>query len=283
MTKLPRIARHGLVAPNVAWTLLFFLIPLGLIVVYSFGTEDLVTFSVTFGWTTRNYGVLTSSLYVHTLIRSLVLSVSTTALCAVIGFPFAYFLSRMSRRWQGIVLVAVIVPFWTSFLVRTYAWIILLQNNGPIEGVLQKIGLLQGHLNVLYTPKSVAIGIVYGYLPLMILPIYVALERIDPRILDAAADLGAPARSTFRRVVFPLGLPGLIAGTIIVGIPATGEYLIPEILGGGKTLMAGNILVDQFLNLGNYPLGSALAVGLMLVLLIAAFALRRAQPVESAT
>jgi spermidine/putrescine transport system permease protein len=281
---LSRLApRHFLALPSVAWTLLFFLAPLILIALYSFATEDLVTFQVSFGWTTENYGFLISSLYIHTLVRSLVLSAGTTLACALIGFPFAYVLSRASRRWQTVLLIAVIVPFWTSFLVRTYAWIVLLQNNGPIESFLRWLGLLDGHLNLLYTPVSIGIGIVYGYLPLMILPIYVALERIEPEVVDAASDLGATGWSTFKRVIFPLGLPGLIAGIIIVGIPATGEYVIPEILGGGKTLMVGNILVDQFLNLGNYPFGSAIAMALMVLLLVVAFVLRRAQPDVDAT
>jgi spermidine/putrescine transport system permease protein len=265
------------------WTLLFFFAPLILIAVYSFASENLVTFRVHFGWTTDNYRFLVSALYLRTLIRSLVLSIGTTLACALIGFPFAYFLSRVSRKWQTILLIAVIVPFWTSFLVRTYAWIVLLQNNGPIDSLLRWLGLVHGHMNVLYTPVSIAIGIVYGYLPLMILPIYVALERIDPQTLDAASDLGATGWSTFKRVIFPLGLPGLIAGIIIVGIPATGEYVIPEILGGGKTLMIGNILVDQFLNVGNYPIGAALAMTLMALLLIVIFLLRLAQPDEEPT
>jgi spermidine/putrescine transport system permease protein len=165
--------------------------------------------------------------------------------------------------------------------VRTYAWVDLLQNLGPVDRLARTLGL-NGHIDILYTPYSIGIGILYSYLPLMILPIYVSLERIDPALYDASADLGATPWRQFRRVVLPQAIPGLIAGIIIVGVPALGEYVIPEILGGGKTLMAGNILADQFLETGNYPFGSALAVSVMVVLLLFLFLLRRAQPATDA-
>jgi spermidine/putrescine transport system permease protein len=272
-----RFARLGLLAPTLAITLVCFVVPLGLITLYSFGSVNQVDFNVFFGWTTGNYRAFTSSLYVHTLARSVVLSVSTTLVCAVIGFAFAYFISRQGPQLQRLLLVAVIVPFWTSFIVRTYSWVDLLQNLGPIDRLARALGL-QGHIDILYTQYSIGIGILYSYLPLMILPIYVSLERIDPALFDAAQDLGATPWRQFRRVVLPMAVPGLIAGIIIVGVPALGEYVIPEILGGGKTLMAGNILADQFLQTGNYPFGSALAVSMMVVLMVLLFLLRRAQP-----
>jgi spermidine/putrescine transport system permease protein len=272
-----RLARLGLLLPTIAITAACFVVPLALIAVYSFGSINQVDFNVYFGWTTQNYRTFTSSLYVHTLLRSVALSVSTTLVCAVIGFTFAYFISRQEARVQRLLLVAVIVPFWTSFIVRTYSWVDLLQNLGPIDRFARALGL-HGHIDLLYTQYSIGIGILYSYLPLMILPIYVSLERIDPALFDAAEDLGATPWRQFRRVVLPLAVPGLIAGIIIVGVPALGEYVIPEILGGGKTLMAGNILADQFLQTGNYPFGSALAVSVMAVLLVFLFVLRRAQP-----
>ena len=191
------------------------------------------------------------------------LSLGATAACAVLGFALAYFISRQPPRAQRLLLVAVIVPFWTSFIVRTYSWVDLLQNLGPIDRLAGTLHLTDSHISILYTPTAIAIGIIYSYLPLMILPIYVSLERIDASIYNAAADLGATPWRQFRRVVLPLAMPGVIAGSIIVGIPALGEYVIPEILGGGKTLMMGNILANQFQNTGNYPFGSALAVTLM--------------------
>jgi ABC-type spermidine/putrescine transport system permease subunit I len=264
-------------------TLACFVIPLGLILVYSFGTEDLISFNVYFGWTTANYTAFASSLYVDTLVRSVALSLGTTLVCAVLGLSLAYFISRQSPRMQRLILAAVIVPFWTSFIVRTYSWVDLLQNLGPIDSLAHTLGLIapRSHIDLLYTPTAIGIGIVYSYLPLMILPIYVSLERIDPAIYDAGADLGATPWRQFRRIVLPLAMPGLIAGSIIVGVPAMGEYVVPEILGGGKTLMVGNIMANQFQETGNYPFGSALAVTLMALLLVFLLVLRRVQPLES--
>ena len=239
-----------------------------LVVVHSFGQMDLVTFEMRFTWTLQNYRDILDPIYFRTLLRSLGLSSSTTVLCAVVGLPFAYFLSRVGERWQRALLLLVIVPFWTSFVVRIYAMVNVLENGGPIDALAHDLHLVSGHINVLYTSKSIAIGMLYSYLPLMILPIYVALERIPPSVLDAAGDLGANGWELFRRVILPLAVPGLAAGAVIVGISATGEYVIPEILGGGKTLMLGNIVADQFLNVGNYPFGSAIAVSLLLVLML---------------
>lgn len=262
--------------PTAAWTLVFFVAPLALITVFSLGNENLVTFNINFGWTASNYSAFGSSLYLGTLLRSVALSAGTTLGCALLGFPLAYFITRQPAKVQRILLAGVIVPFWTSFLVRTYSWVNLLQNGGPVDNLAH--GLTGHHLEVLYTPTSIAIGIIYSYLPLMVLPIYVALERVNPDLYDAAADLGARPWRQFRRVVLPLARPGLIAGIIIVGVPAMGEYVIPEILGGGKTLMIGNIIVNEYLDVGNYPFGSALAVSLMAVLMVVLFALRRVQP-----
>jgi ABC-type spermidine/putrescine transport system permease subunit I len=279
------LTRHVLALPTFLVTVGCFVIPLALILVYSFASENLVSYNVFFGWTGANYKAFSSSLYVHTLVRSLILSIGTTLACAVLGLALAYFISRQGPRAQRILLAAVIVPFWTSFIVRTYAWVDLLQNFGPLDGLARWLGLIgaHSHIDLIYTPTAIAIGIIYSYLPLMVLPIYVSLERIDPAIYDAGADLGATPWRQFRRLVLPLAAPGLAAGSIIVGIPALGEYVIPEILGGGKTLMVGNIIANQFQDTGNYPFGSALAVTLMVLLLIMLFAIRRFRPLEDPT
>jgi spermidine/putrescine transport system permease protein len=265
--------------PTVLVTVVCFLVPLGLILVYSFGSENLISFNVDFGWTTANYRAFGTSLYLNTLVRSVALSVGTTAACGLLGLALAYFISRQGPLVQRLLLAAVIIPFWTSFIVRTYSWVDVLQNDGVLDNLVHKLGILGpgSHINLLYTPYSIGIGIVYSYLPLMILPIYVSLERIDPAIYNAGADLGATPWRQFRRIVLPLARPGLIAGSIIVGVPAMGEYVIPEILGGGKTLMVGNIIANQFQDTGNYPFGSALSVTLMVVLMIVLFFLRRYQ------
>jgi spermidine/putrescine transport system permease protein len=169
------------------------------------------------------------------------------------------------------------VPFWTSFLIRTYAWVNILQNQGPLDRLLRGVGLIDGPLNVLYSPLAIGIGIVFAYLPLMVLPVYVALERRDPAVIEAAADLGSHGWGLMWRVVVPLAGPGLVAGSVLVGIPAMGEVVIPEILGGGKTLMLGNVIGTQFLVVGDLSLGSAMAMCLMgaVALVLAAQALLR--------
>lgn len=275
-----RLGRHLLVTPDLAWTLVFFLIPFGLIVVYSFGTFDVVLYRVTFGWTLANYADLTDALYMGAFVRSLVLSAATVGGCLLVGYPLAYFISAQRAGWQRVLLALVVVPFWSSFIVRTYAMTNILENDGPLDDLARLAGLTSGHLNVLYSNKAIAIGLVYSYLPTMVLPIYVALERLERTVVEAAGDLGANGFRTFWRVVFPLSLPGVIAGCLITGIPAVGEFVVPDILGGGKTLMIGNIVTDQYLSVGNIPFGSAIAVALMLVLgIVLAAAARRIRTV----
>jgi spermidine/putrescine transport system permease protein len=166
------------------------------------------------------------------------------------------------------------VPFWTSFVVRTYGVFNVIGDRGPLQQLLKGLGLVDGDIHLLFTPLGVGIGLVYTYLPLMILPLYVALERIDPALLEAANDLGARPWRTLMRVIVPLALPGIIAGCILVGIPATGEYVIPQILGGGKTLMVGNVVADQFLEIGNFPFGAALAMVLTAIVMAVLLVMR---------
>lgn len=289
-TDTPRRARWRafppralLVVPSLVWFGTFFIAPLVLVVVHSFGRMDLVTFEMRFGWTLQNYRNILDPIYFKTLLRSLALSTSTTILCALVGLPLAYFISRQEERWQRVLLLLVIVPFWTSFVVRIYAMVNALENAGPIDNLAKNLHLVSGHIDVLYTSKAVAIGMLYSYLPLMVLPIYVALERIHPAVLDAASDLGANGWELFRRVILPLAVPGIAAGAVIVGISATGEYVIPEILGGGKTLMLGNVIADQFLNVGDYPFGSAIAVALLAVLMVLLVLGRGSRRIEALT
>jgi spermidine/putrescine transport system permease protein len=272
--RLSRLAHHLLALPSVGWTLLFFLAPLGLLLLYSFGTQNLLTFQVQFGWTTSNYTGIFQSLYIKPILRSFELSLFATLACLLIGFPVAYTIARARRRNQAILLLMVMIPFWTSFVVRTYGIFNLISDNGPLYQLLHAIGLVHGYVHILFTPVGVGIGIVYSYLPLMVLPLFVSLERIDPALLEAAHDLGATPTRTFRRVILPLAMPGIFAGCILVAIPATGEYVIPVILGGGKTLMFGNVVSDQFLNLGDYPFGAAMSVALTFALLIVLMVLR---------
>jgi spermidine/putrescine transport system permease protein len=281
MVSRDRLLRGALALPTAAYVAAFFVVPLVVIVVYSFARVSLVTFDISFDWNLDNYRRIHDPLYFDTLTRSVVLSVGATVGCLLLGFPLAYFISRQPRHWQRVLLVFVIVPFWTSFIVRTYATVNLLEQHGPLADLLRALHVIHGPLTILYTPKAVAIGIIYSYLPLMVLPIYVALERIDDELLAAAADLGASPQRVFRRVTLPLALPGVAVGCVIVGIPAMGEYVIPEILGGGKTLMLGNVITDQFLSVGDIPFGSAIAVVLMALMAVVLLATRRFTRVEA--
>lgn len=275
-------ARGLLVLPTLLWMLVFFAVPLGMVIVYSFASISLITYDISFGWTFSNYRQIHDPLYFDTLTRSLFLSAATTFGCLLLGFPLAYFISRQPRRAQRLLLVFVIIPFWSSFIVRTYAIVNLIDNGGPLQDMLHALRITSGPLDILYTPKGIAVGIIYAYLPLMVLPIYVSLERIDYALIDAAGDLGANARRTFRRVTVPLAMPGVVVGCIIVGIPALGEYVIPSILGGDKTLMLGNVITDQYLAVGDIPFGSAIAVSLMAVMAAVLFLARLAQRSEPA-
>lgn len=281
----PSNARAALLLPAATWTALFFLLPLGLLVLYAFGQINIITFEVRWGWTLENFTRIADSLYLQPIGRSLLLSTVSTLLCLLLGFPVALWISRLSGWRQTAALLAVMIPFWSSFVVRTYALVNMLGDGGPLANVLSAIGLTSSAPGILYSPQAIAIGILYTYLPLMILPLYVALERIDPRVMEAASDLGATRWRTFRRVILPLAAPGIVAGCILVGIPATGEYVIPAILGGGKTLMIGNVIADEFLKVGDYPFGSALATTLMVVLtavlLLARSRLRRYEELAS--
>jgi ABC-type spermidine/putrescine transport system permease subunit I len=268
-------ARHGLSVPAFGWTALFFIAPLVILVVYSFGQINFFTLQLHWGWTTENYSQIGQSLYRDAIARSLGLSFAATGSCLVVGYPLAYWISRQPPRRQRLWLLVLIIPFWSSFLVRTYAIGSLLANGGPLESALHTTGLLSGPLNVQYSSLAVGIGIVYSYLPLMVLPLYVALERLDPLLDQSASDLGARPWRVFWRVRLPLSAPGIIAGCILVGIPASGEYVIPTILGGGKTLMYGNLVSTQFLEVGNFPFGSALAVTLMAGVTVFALVARR--------
>jgi ABC-type spermidine/putrescine transport system permease subunit I len=269
-----RAPAWGLVVPSYGWTLVFFGVPLILLVAYSVGQIDIITFRVDWGWTLDSYRRVFESLYLSAIGRSLLLSVSATLAALIVGFPVALYISAQRGRRQLVLLLAVMVPFWTSFLVRTYAMTNVLGDGGPVATIYGWLG--GGSLHILYTPSAIVIGLLYSYLPLMILPLYVALERIDPRLREAAFDLGANGRRTLRRVIIPLAMPGIVAGCILVGVPSTGEYVIPQILGGGKVLMYGNVVADQFQNTGDYPFGAALSVSLMAVLTVVVLVTRRA-------
>jgi spermidine/putrescine transport system permease protein len=271
-----------LVLPALGWYVLFFLVPLGFIAVTSLG--EVVGYSdIAYTWTLDNYRYLWDDfsgdlhLYRDIFVETLKLSVIGTLSTLVIGFPLAYYIARYARH-KTLLLLLVIVPFWTSFLIRAYAWLIVLDPDFPLFRALGLSGVIERH-EILFTPTAVYIGVAYNYLPLMVLPLYAALERMDWSLVEAAQDLGDSPVRAFRRVTLPLALPGILAGSLLVFIPLTGEYIIPVILGGNKTFYAGSLIAQQFLESGDWPLGSAIAMvviaGLTVVLLVYARALGR--------
>ena len=256
-----------LVLPTTLWLGIFFVLPLVIVLVVSFmsrGRGGVAIMPLTIEHYQRTFGIFSIILW-----RSISLAAMTTLVCLVIGYPLAFFIStRRSRLFQQITLFLVILPFWTNFLIRTYAWRILLGDEGTINGLLINLGLISEPLKMLNTQFAVLIGLVYGFLPFMVLPIFASVERFNFRYVDAAHDLGANDLRTFLRVVLPLTLPGVLAGCALVFIPSVGAFVTPDLLGGAKGLMIGNLINNQFGGSGNMPLGSALSIVMMAAVML---------------
>ena len=247
------------------WLLLFALVPNLMVIAASLmqrGEADFVNLAFSLG----SYRQLLDPLYLEVVWSSLYLAAITTLLCLLAGFPFAWLLARSSVRWRPLLLLLVIIPFWTSSLVRTYATVIILRTNGVLNEALLGLGLIAEPLELLYTPTAVLLGLTYALLPFMVLPLYAALEKLDPRLFEAARDLGAGRLRIFTEIVLPLTLPGIIAGSMLVFLPALGMFYIPDMLGGAKNLLVGNLIQDQFLSARNWPLGAAASVLLTLIM-----------------
>ena len=258
--------RAWFLAPTWTVMLSLFAAPLAIILAYSFLTRG-TWGGITRPWSIESYQRLADPIYLGILWRSFWIAGAATVLCLVLGFPLALFISRAGNR-KNLYLSLVILPFWTSFLVRTYAWMFLLRDTGLINTVLQKLGLIHNPLPLLYNDGAVILGLVYGYLPFMVLPLYATLERLDRNLLEAAADLGAKPWVALTRVVIPLSAPGIRAGAILVFIPCLGAYLTPDLLGGGKTVMIGNLIQNQFTTARDWPFGSAVSLTLMAIVLV---------------
>jgi putrescine transport system permease protein len=212
--------------------------------------------------------LLSDSLYLSSYLRSLMVAAASTAILLLIGYPIAYGMARLPRRWQGVAMMLVIVPFWTSFLIRIYAWINILQHDGLLNKILLALHLIPAPLVWLSTDSAMILGIVYSYLPFMILPLYATLAKIEPALLEAASDLGASPRAAFRLVTFPLSLPGVGAGCLLCFIPIVGEFVIPDLLAGSNSLMIGQTLWLEFFTNRDWPVASAAAVVLLALLLL---------------
>lgn len=260
----------GLLTPGTLWIIVFFLLPLVFVAVSSFmsrGPGGQPVQPLTLDQYERTFTTFGPVLW-----RSLRIALMATVFCLVLGYPVAFFISR--RRNPGVrmmLLFLVLLPFWTNFLVRTYALITILQRDGLLNGLLQSLGVLAEPIQMLFTPGAVMLGLVYGYLPFMILPIYASVEALDFRYVEASNDLGANDFTTFWRVIFPLTLPGVIAGCILVFIPAIGAYITPDLMGGTRGLMIGNLIQSQFGGRGNVPLGSAVSMVLLALVFVSVF------------
>lgn len=263
-----------LFVPAGAWYAVFFLVPVGLMAAYSFAV-NVGFYEIRFGTHADQYERLWDPIYLSVYRRTLLMALSGTLGCLAVGYPFAYFLATRVRKRKTLALLLVIVPFWTSLLIRTYSWALILERDGPLSTVLQKLHLIDQPLGILYTPRAVFIGLVYGYLPLMVFPLYVSLERLDRALVEASRDLGAGGWGTFRRVTLPLTLPGVITGCLLVFVPMTGEYVVPAILGGAKSFLVGSLVANEVLTAIDYPFGAALSMVLVALLLAVIFAYLR--------
>lgn len=269
-----------LLAPY-AWMFIFFLLPFLILLKISFSQTrtGVPPYTEVFEWlgglsfkikgTFENFHFLLSdSLYLSAYLNSIEIAAVSTLICLLIGYPIALGISRCTPQVRNFLLLLVILPFWTSFLIRVYAWVGLLKNEGLINHVLMWLGIIDQPLTMLHTPFAVYLGITYSYLPFMVLPLYATLEKMDMSLLEAAADLGAKPITTFIYVTLPQSLPGIIAGSMLVFIPAIGEFVIPDLLGGANTLMIGKVLWNEFFLNRDWPLASAVAVVMLVILVV---------------
>jgi spermidine/putrescine transport system permease protein len=268
LRKNKKLQALALLSPALFWLVIFFGAPLLIVLIVSFGKRGPFG-AVIYTWTLDNYIRFLDPIYGRIFLRSIWIALVNTVLCLLVGYPLAYFIARQPRGRRNALLLLVMIPFWTNFLVRTYAWMILLRDTGLINSLLLAWGVISSPLPLLYNQQAVILGLFYGYLPFMVLPIYASIERLDFSLVEAAQDLGANALHTFRRVILPLTMPGVVAGCIIVFIPSLGAYITPDLLGGARTMMIGNLLQQQFLEVRDWPFGSAASFILMVTVLLA--------------
>jgi spermidine/putrescine transport system permease protein len=255
-----------LLAPGLAWLTLFFLVPLGFLAHQSLETQDPILFTNTFDWAWHNYSDALST-YHGQLVRSFEYAAIATAIALAVSYPLSYWIAFRGGRWKNLLLLMIIAPFFVTYLIRTLAWETILADQGPVVGFLRDIHLLSADGRLLATSTAVVAGITYNFLPFMALPLYVALEQIDPRLIEAAQDLYASKVHAFLRVTLPLSLPGVVAGTLLTFIPAAGDFINAQLLGTPRQYMIGNVIQSKFLELTDYPAAGALSLLLMAAIL----------------
>jgi spermidine/putrescine transport system permease protein len=253
-----------LLGPGVLYGVVFLLVPLGLVVVYTFLSPTRFG-SAKRPFTLDNIERLTEPVYRSVITTSITLALAATVIALLIGYPAAIAISKLPARWRTVAIIAVVLPFWTNFLIRMYAWIVLLNNEGLINKVLRSVGVINDPIALMNNRPAIVLGFVYAYLPLMVLPLYASIERLDPQLGEAATNLGAGPLTRFRTVTLPLTTQGAITGSLFVFIPSLGNFIIPELLGGGKTATMGTLARDQFLRSRNWPFGSAVALAILVI------------------
>jgi spermidine/putrescine transport system permease protein len=258
----------------ITWLIVFALLPILMVLITSFlkhNTNQLVVFK----FTLENYSQLFDFIYFKIFLRSFIVAGLCTFLCLLFGYPFAFLIARMESRFKPLLLLLVIIPFWTSSLIRTYAMMILLKAHGIINKMLIALGIIDQPLQLLYTNTAVLIGLVYNLLPFMILPLYANIEKLNPLLIEAARDLGAKKITIFLKIILPLTLPGILAGILLVFLPAMTLFYIPILLGGAKSMLLGNLIQNQFLQINNWPFGSAISISLLILMVLIYFAYQR--------
>jgi spermidine/putrescine transport system permease protein len=261
------LGRAVFAGPGLLYVTLFMTIPLLIIASYTVLKRGRFG-GVQWEFTLDSFTKALEPTYLAILGNSLLIASVTTVLALALGYPAAYAIARLPRRWRTVALVLVVLPFWSNFLIRTYAWIVLLNSEGPINQMLVNLGVVGAPLDLLYNRGAVIVGLLYAYLPLMILPVYASIERVDPQLQEAARNLGAGRLRAFLDVTLPLTLPGTLIGAIFVFVPSMGNFIVPELLGGGKTVMVGNLIRDQFLEARNWPFGAVLALSVVAFLIL---------------
>jgi spermidine/putrescine transport system permease protein len=264
-----------LLSPMLLWLAALVVVPTTILLAYSFATP-IGPARVRWSFSLGGYWQLFEGVAFRTLLRSIYFALITTLLCGLIGYPVAYFIGRAAPRWRNRLLMLVMVPFWTSFLIRTYGWIIVLRDHGLLNAALASLRITSDPLEILYTPAAELIGLVYTFVPFMILPIYGSVEKLDDSLIEAAFDLGASPLAAFLKVIVPLTLPGIVAGSMLVFVPAVGMFAVSDILGGKRTPLIGNLIEQQFVGKGgDWAFGSAMGIALLVMFIVSYMILAR--------